>query len=252
MSTWLKGLLVGLAFSAKCVFAFEQSFSVGASVGGAFYREPFVSYVAYSNNVPLTQKASVGEFWDSDLIWGFLGGYEISCLGWIFGAEANINWYELDKTHPVRIQDAIGFNPWGGLITFERGPVVALVGRIGYKIAPYFHPYMRAGVETSKDTLTATYTSRRLILSPNTASVELEQRSYRWVVGLGAEFPLCMKTRPAIRLEYNYHAWGEKMEANANLGLLPPFFTTSAHPKIHSGTASIVWHFGNRHPKKRQ
>ena len=37
---------------------------------------------------------------------------------------------------------------------YERGPIFGLTGRGGYFVTPGFFPYIRAGVQTSRDTVT--------------------------------------------------------------------------------------------------
>ncbi len=249
MTIWLRGLLIGITLSANMCLAIEHSISVGVSGGKVYYRDPLATTIVNLNNPLVTNRTVLTEAADSNLIWGMLAGYQVACLGWFAGVEFDIDWYQLKKSQNLRFSDAAEVHSWLGYVEFERKPVVALVARLGYKIAPYFLPYMRAGVETGQDKLSATFTSARADIVPRTLNVENKERSYRFIAGLGADFPLPIMTCPALRLEYNYHGKGRTVEAmgtlNDNTDVFPTF-VSSTKPKMQTGTASIVWNLGNR------
>ena len=177
--------------------------------------------------------------------WGLLGGYQARCNGWILGGELSIDW--IDNTH--RDSNNFAFTDantpnrgWTGNTNFHRDYAVALTGRMGYEVSPFFIPYIRAGAETSRDKITFnlfTPTGAPFLIASNDGRIQ----SYRFVGGLGAEVPVPVFDGVTFRTEWNYHSKGKTVDtaglANDNMTLI----MVSNQQSINTVKASLVYNF---------
>ena len=133
---------------------------------------------------------------------------------------------------------------WDASERYDHQPTVEISGRIAYTMAPYFVPYMRLGIGTSRDKLISTFTGTPTV---NTQTVEIVSRRqvYHWVAGFGAEVPFCfLNIMPlSFRLEYNTHVPGTALNTDVTMedGIINPEFLTITKPKRQVIKAQLVW-----------
>src|SRR5690606_7018419 len=86
---------------------------------------------------------------DNGYFWGLVGGWQTYCNYWLFGAELNADWHYYEETRNF----AYTQNNTGIAIAahYDRNFILGLSGRAGYQIVDFLMPYIRLGVETSRD-----------------------------------------------------------------------------------------------------
>lgn len=177
---------------------------------------------------------------DSNFIGGVFAGYQARCNGWLLGVELNVDWQGNGDDNNFVFTDATGAT-WAGTASYKRDATVGLTGRMGFEISPYFMPYVRAGVETSDDD--ASFSMANNAVVPLVVSASDSSRSYRFVGGVGAEFPVPMLSGLSFRAEYNYHSRGKALDASAVASDNLTVAGVSVHPHANSVKASLVWNF---------
>ncbi len=177
--------------------------------------------------------------------WGLLGGYQARCNGWVIGAEASIDW--VDNTH----RDTFNFaftdantpnRGWTGDYNYHRDYAVALTGRLGYAVSPFFIPFIRAGAETSRDKIgfsLFTPAGAPFLIASNDG----RRQSYRIVAGLGAEVPVPLFDGVTFRGEWNYHTKGKTVDAAALANDNATYILVSDQQSINTAKASLVYNF---------
>lgn len=148
---------------------------------------------------------------DSDSwLWGVFGGYQAKCHQWLLALELNIDWQQ-DASRNFAYGDTnvvAGFAA-GGSANYDRGTTVGLTGRFGYEVACWFTPYLRLGVETSRDRFEIDLREFEGIM---TYHADNSGRSYRFVGGLGFEMPIAQCTGLTVRAEYDYISKNEAQD----------------------------------------
>ncbi|MBS0287188.1 MAG: porin family protein [Proteobacteria bacterium] len=183
---------------------------------------------------------------DDRWAWGVFGGYQARCNGWLFGAELAIDWIDNDDqdNNNFVFTDANAPNRgWVGNAGFSRDYAIALTGRFGYEVFPFFMPYVRAGVETSRDKI-----SFGLLTADNAqpfliASGDGRRQSYCFIGGFGAEVPLPLADGLAFRAEWNYHSDGRTVDASGLANDNATLVTVSNQQSVNTVKASLVFNF---------
>lgn len=233
-------------------------FLLGAS-GGYAARSSNVSVDVIYNN-PAAQFATIPasnvieDYDDNGPIYGVLAGYQARCENWLLGGELNVDFEKIDELHPFAFSDvgaANGANGlgWNGTFKYTRDYTIGFSLRMGYEIEslrlfipPVFLPYLRAGVQMSKDTLEATYRGNNVVYPFSTSST-YRKWPYRFFAGAGCELPI-LDTHASIRFEYNYYSSGQTVETQSSIndnGIVNPSFNTAMNPIIQSGKIVLVW-----------
>lgn len=227
-----KGLLISglLALSASAQAQWQWNTLLGVSAGYADRSGDLQLYVFDGTDIDeATLKLS-----DSGFIWGVLGGLQAHCNNWLFGGELHVDWHNFDNTK------SYGFDGDIASARFERGTMLALSARAGYQMAPYFMPYIRLGIETSKDELTVN------VVEPNGTSIfgaAEDKRTYRFLGGLGVEVPVSYFQGLSLRAEYNYHGKGKAVNVSGYNSAGTDIINIEYKPKTHSGKISVVYNF---------
>ncbi len=175
---------------------------------------------------------------NSGYIWGFLGGYQARCNQWLAGLELNVDWQNKNAQNNFAFTDAVNAG-WYGDANFKRETTVGLTARGGYAVAPWFLPYIRLGIETSRDKLNYAAGSTTNITVAESGS----HRSYRFVGGVGVEMPIPALMCLSLRLEYDYHGKGSAVNANSIASDSATFVSTSTKQHNNTGIAALVWNF---------
>lgn len=219
--------LTGLMLASTAASAgWQGNFLIGAE-GGYAWRDGHLNQriVDYSNAGALrfilsTQDNSLS-FADSAGFGGLLVGYQAQCNRLLLGLEANFDWHGTEDNKPFH--HLAGTNPeilpvehHFATASYERGFTVGLSARAGYEVTRWLMPYIRLGIETSRDTLR--YNSE--LLTPGIAALPVqvyaqgEERSYRFVGGAGLEFDTYIDEL-TFRVEYNYVPNSKRVKASA-------------------------------------
>ncbi len=212
------------------------------------YVEPSAPFLGIPQSDVLTP------FSDSSYQWGFLAGYQFIYHCWLMGGEINLLWENYTKNHDFAFSDpsaAAGGNGlgWVARYRYQRDVSIEFALRLGYEIIPTVNflpavtPYIRLGVDTSKDIIEATYNSDPRVYIYSATST-FRRWPYRLLAGIGTEFPL--NSHLALRFEYNYHSSAQNLETKCTIldgQILTPYFTTAINPIIQTGKMSIVWNF---------
>ncbi len=248
MMNWQKLLGTLLLFAMNSAYAsWQGNWLLGASAGMADRRGEVDIGMLYTSPlfpIPLFAKVDTNQrYSEKGALYGLLGGYQVESQGWIWGLEANVEWQNLNRNRGFVYADLApnlsSLFSWGVVSQYKRGTIIALSGRMGYEMAPYFIPYLRAGVEGSEDSLEVTFTG-----IPGTITLQQSHQLLHYLVGFGAETPLAC-TPMTIRLEYNFHSRAKSFQLNGLLNdpIFKPFFTAEMHPRTQSGKLSLVWNF---------
>ncbi len=230
-----------LMASSAANAAWEWNWLVGASAGYADRSGDLSMGMTDSAAaaVPFGVTEVVKTHNDSGFVWGLLGGLQAHCNGWVFGGELNVDWRDIDDTRNFAFTSASA-NANSTSARFDRGAVVGLSGRAGYEFLPYFMPYVRLGVETSKDELTVAGTDA----TPLTYGATNSKRNYRLVAGLGAEIPIPSVHGLSLRMEYNYISKGNNSITMSSTGSdAATLVTARMNPRTNMGKASLIYNF---------
>ncbi len=227
--------------------AWQGNWLLGVSTGFADRRGELDIGMLYTSQNPILQRFAKVDtpqrYSVKGALYGLLGGYQVECQGWIWGAEASIDWQDLNRNrglvYPDLAPNLSSLLSWSAVSKYKRGPIIALTGRMGYEMAPYFIPYLRAGIEGSEESLEVTFTG-----NPGSITLRKSNHLLHYVVGFGAETPLGC-TPVTIRLEYNFESRCKSLESNGLLNdpIFKPFFTVEMHPRTQVGKLSLVWNF---------
>jgi len=217
----------------------ETNWLVGIS-GGFSTHEPNFDHDFFL--VPVAQTSSYHNDFDSDSwLWGILGGYEAKCNQWLIGLELNIDWRQ-DSTRYLAYGDSVLQNfSTSGTVNYDRGTTVGLTGRFGYEVLCWFTPYLRLGVETSRDKFEI---YMREFEGDRTFHADRSDRSYRFIGGLGFEMPIAQCTGLTVRAEYDYISKNEAHDVDnpwSDPNLRSHFHLGHNHTNVFK--ASFVYNF---------
>jgi len=246
-----------LALLSTATHAYESwpkmrntNFLVGGGVGYLSQEEDFQS-VAYTS--PLGTPFSIEKQRISDTARSFnlLAGWQWHCYRWLAGVEADITSHTLGSDHDPRsfafrdTSTSAYLLDVGGTLRYHRGPMLALTGRLGWFFTPGFLPYIRAGVQVSRDEGQYKVTAIRTpvggggppgpsIVSDDYASDK--QNIYGFVGAFGLEFPTFIGAS-TLRFEYKY-VRTEQLVIEDRTGAV---FGTHRFQKPETSQIGVVW-----------
>jgi opacity protein-like surface antigen len=172
-------------------------------------------------------------------LWGIFGGYQAMCDGWLIGAELNVDWENNNHTqNHLLVAGASSFN---ATTTFDRDATIGLTARLGYEINCWLLPYVRLGIETSRDEVDVTIGSTTTPALAYSASGS--NRSWRFVGGLGVELPVPACDGLSVRAEYDYHSRGTGLDHNGDWTGVVGNSSTNHHSHTNTAKASVVYNF---------
>jgi opacity protein-like surface antigen len=259
-------LTTALLASGAAQADWKYNWLVGVS-GGGFERPGHIEayeYEGFPVGVPTgttpftTLTISDSEFFqNSGWVWGLFAGYQAMCNGWLWGVELNVDWENRHKERNYQfVQGSSVFNVDA---TYKRETTVGLSGRLGFEMASWVMPYIRAGIETSRDKLEA---DSLLVVSAGGRSsgvvgfedADGSRRNWRFVLGIGGEIPVTAVPGLSVRAEYDYHSKGKRVSTDVvtvDTGVTgqPPVvsvtdnFVANARLEEHTGKISLVYNF---------
>lgn len=176
---------------------------------------------------------------DTGFIGGVLGGYQVRCHEWLLGGELNFEWQDLGEDQESAFTDArdVGIRTTA---RYYQNQVAAISGRFGYEVFPNFLPYVRLGVQTSRDKLVVFGTD-----TDYDESIDMEslRRVWRLTAGIGAEIPACLLMGLSLRAEYNYRARAGSINTEELAIDNQTVVTGSMRPKAHAVLVAFVLNF---------
>ena len=178
---------------------------------------------------------------DSGWDWGILGGYQARCNGWLVGVELNVDWANRHNDNTYQYTDVDG-DSFVVSADYKRDTNVGLTGRLGFQVAQFVLPYIRAGVETSRDRLSINAVTAGSS-SMQAFAVSGSERVYRFVAGIGAEIPVPMVTGLSARAEYDYHSKGRSVDAQGFATDAVTFVNANTKQRVNSGIIALVYNF---------
>lgn len=206
---WLVGVSAGYA---------QRKSTVQASV------QPFVGFTGYGKDVN-----------DEGWLAAIFGGYQAVYEEWLLGGEFNLEWENIENSHHYN------FAARDVSTTYRRKGLLDFSGRLGFAFAENWMPYLRVGVELSRDALSSYFVGNA---TPN-ITIFNKAWIHRFILGLGAEMPIPGMCGLTVRLEYDYHSKGKTIEDYGATGerLTLIQYYTAMQPRTYSGRASLVWNF---------
>ena len=233
------------AFSAPCCID-DSNFVLGVEFAYGRLRNVFTTdYTSPGATPPITEN----QHYDATLVnqgflMGVLGGWQLRYQRFMFGIEANLDLTAIfNRNRYFNFTDYLYSNDhwYQGMVLYRRGPILGLTGRLGYFVTPGFFPYVRAGVQSSRDTV-----AYQVFEGSTPPALTMDDWSSHKktilgaVLGVGAEFPAFIGPS-TVRIEYNF-------TQNQNLVIsdnVPPIFGTH---NFHEGQSHVlkaawVWNF---------
>ena len=225
-------------FAGSAQAMWEGNWLIGVTGGYAQQDGHYEVNIGYAP--PGSQVGTVRKrFTEDEFIWGLLAGYQARCNSWLFGAEINVDWRDLDGFSRFAFTDPLRVG-WNGQAEYHQDTVVGLTGRVGYELTPCLLPYIRLGAETSDDRLSASLINNVGTLSGAASDT---RRQYRLVAGVGAEVPIPAICGLTFRLEYNYYSQGKVIGADSYFSDNSTVLLSSAKMRTNAGKASLVFNF---------
>ena len=200
--------------------------------GGYANREALIqsSVTTFGNPLYYSRDAS-----DNGWLAAVFGGYQAIHEKWLLGGEFNLEWQDIEKSHDY------AFASRNVTATYRRKGMIDFSGRLGYAFCESLMPYVRLGVELSRDSLGSYFSGN------STSSVQLFNKAWihRFLLGVGVEVPLPETCGISVRLEYDYHSKGKTIEDFGGTGIEPFLieYYTAMQPRTYSGRVSVVWNF---------
>lgn len=265
--TSIIGLAGALLAGAAQAHDYDVHWLAGVSAGYVDRSGDFSATVfdqRFNNREVQHPFALAGKVDGDGFMYGVLAGIEARCKKWLVGFEFNIDHHGNDSeaTYVYRGRgESIDRIDRDTRITthadLERDTVMGLTMRVGYTLCNWLTPYGRIGVETSRDFLKIARHVEILgeggLVRNNVGPVLYDHnsdRSYRLVVGVGAEMSLeSYLPNTTLRVEYNYHNDSDKVDVlgfahapGAN-GLTGQAVGEFAKQDANSIRASLVYNF---------
>lgn len=228
---FLTTLLVCPASYAEWATSWYDNWLLGVSAGYATRKstllasvEPVVGFTAYGQDIN-----------DDGWLAAIFTGYQLVHGQWLLGGEFNLEWENIERTHHYN------FAQRNVSTAYRRKGVLDFSGRVGFALAENWMPYLRVGVEFSRDALSSDFVGN---VTPD-ASLFNKAWIHRFILGLGAEMPVACIVGLTVRLEYDYHSKGKTIEDFGVTGTDVAFiqYYTAMQPRTYSGRLSLVWNF---------
>lgn len=196
---------------------------------------------------------------DNGMQFGGLLGWQFRWCRALFGLEGDLDFISYEQNRQFAFTAAVSPIRPDGLSylytsLYDRGPTYTLSFRTGYFVTPFFMPYVRLGVTSSRDEVSMqSYILRDRnslppVVPPFATALRLipDQISSNkktvtgWVAGIGAEIPTYIGAS-SLRIEYNYGR-SDSIEIQDNG--YPVYGTyTFRRPNTSAIKFSWVWNF---------
>ncbi len=174
-------------------------------------------------------------------IYSAFAGYEVSDGLWFAGLEASVSLQNLasSETFNGTFLGVPGPVIYATNIEFDRGLTVGVSGRVGLKVHPWVQPYLRVGVEGSKDKLQVNAFTTTL---GNVTVMDDRQYNGRLLLGAGIEVPV--HTNISLRVEYNYSTPnGTFAHLTSGVGTGGGTADLYHRPHQHLVKGAVTWNF---------
>lgn len=247
MAFYLLGLLcLSLTAKASIQPGWVGNFLIGVSAGYADLYGDLSTSLNYQGREPDNDifQTSYSTYDNSGFMLGVLAGYQEIRHLWLVGAEINFELHALDEVHQLDFSDSHRQIDWMGTVRYSRKNTIGISGRLGFAMTQYFMPYLRLGGEFSRDTLSAAF-SGDMAVFPQELVISKRHWLHRFLLGIGAEFPLLETCGATIRVEYNFHSKARTIKGEATYldEIYSPTLQTGFQPQMQSAKISFIWNF---------
>ena len=216
----------------------NPKFNVGVTLGHMTIQgnAPF----NFTNLTPAGTGARVQKMSNSNVLYGATAGADWFYQRLMIGLGASLEGNQADKAQRFNLEAPIGTFQ-NAQFQYARGASTQAFIRLGYKIADYMMPYVKAGLNSSRDDMTFTANTVSGIGAGARYNYTLTDRINTPLLGIGLEVPLFLY-RFSMRFEYNYIASDEvRMSAPADNGL--GTIRVNFRPETHQAKLAWVWNF---------
>jgi len=238
--------LLSLAVNTGAQAEQRSNFLVGAEAGVESRHTHYnFDYVLTANAVAGTVgqlQRNQTRVTDTGSFLGLLAGWQIQCGRTLLGVEGNVNFRSFEETKQTLFADNVVPNgvtlttPYLATAKYERGTAYQLTGRAGWWLTPFFMPYVRLGLQYSRDQITFSAPVRQVAGNP---SFSEKESVWSGVGGIGVEIPAFGPT--SVRVEFDY-VYSPSTSWEDVTGLMQGTHRVD-HPKSYVGKASWVWNF---------
>jgi len=226
-------------YSSYAISSFQPL--VGGTVGYARINGMYPVSIGYTIAPGLPPLTVIDNFREFGWMAGVIAGMEWHFNGWVLAAEIEFDHYSSDHRSSFQALDHVNFLGWNVTEEFTRRWSGMVSARIGYPMAPYFVPFMRLGLEGSRDQLESTYASIGAIHYQ--LAVDSKRWLERYVAGVGVDIPICLNKPWWVRIEYDAHLPFNNIDSQHTIvdGLLNPSFESGAKPKTQTIKVGLIW-----------
>jgi len=215
----------------------SHNFLIGAQMGYARQKQDVITHLT----VPEILIDQVYDFRettsDSGVLLGLLTGWQWRWQRVMLGLEGHLDFQSFEENRQFTFtSDVNNAAEFEATTLYDRGPMWGLSARAGYFVTPFFMPYLRLGVQLSRDEI-----DYRVGSDSDLADFNTRREHVRGVIlGIGAEFPTYIGSS-TIRAEYNFTRT-ESLHLNDTT--LPIIGNYKFHrPEANMAKISWVWNF---------
>lgn len=185
---------------------------------------------------------------------GLVGGWQVQCGRTLLGLEGNIDFHSFEESKQVAFSDnaiqnlPASLNPaYAATVKFERGTTYQITGRAGWWLMPSFMPFVRLGLQYSRDQIHFSAPARQVA---GQRSFTAKEDVWSGVGGIGVEIPVFGPT--SMRVEFNYiyspsTTWTDDVNVSGLNGGVGSVMLGGSHrvdhPKSYVGKVAWVWNF---------
>lgn len=179
---------------------------------------------------------------------GVLAGWQVQCGRTLLGLEGNIDFHSFEETKQVAYSDnsiQLGLaNPaYAASVKFERGTTYQFSGRAGWWLMPSFMPFVRLGLQYSRDQIHFSAPVRQVF---GQESFSAKESVWSGLAGIGVEIPVFGPT--SMRAEFNYiyspsTTWTDDVNTLVGTNVMLGGSHRVDHPKSYIGKVAWVWNF---------
>lgn len=214
---------------------------VGATLGYARINGMYPVSIDYTIAPGLPPLGVIDNFREFGWMAGALAGIEWHCNRWVLAGEIEFDHYTSDHSSNFQALDHINVLTWNVSEEFKRSWAGIISIRLGYPMAPRFVPFMRLGLEGSRDKLDSSYESIGAV--DYLLVVDTKRWLNRYVAGVGVDVPICLNKPWWVRIEYDAHLPFNNIDSQQAIidGLLNPSFESGAKPKTQTIKVALLW-----------
>jgi opacity protein-like surface antigen len=197
-----------LSFSAPVFAGLDsqnQNFLLGGEMAYVRQDEKFTTRFSSPLTIPVTPIDYHSEkINDNGIIFGLLAGWQYRLCRFMLGVEGNVIFQNANILRGFQFNSPSNEITYNATAYYDRGPTWALTGRVGYFVTPGFLPYVRFGVQASRDEVNYQVFAVPTLPTGLGSDFSSEKTTVFGVVaGAGVELPTFIGAS-TIRFEYTF------------------------------------------------